>query len=414
MFTKTMLAFNFLLFSSLSIADHRPHFDLEMTAEEMKVEIDSNKTQKALKDSPSITLAMKRGERLSKWLKEENLRRPESLQLRLTNPMLRRGIPIDQPSIYSDKTIEKDMNNLWGEIPDFMKDAVDGGKFPASLPIDDETFLGHARKLNKIYESATRFKMLEPYRESYKDEKTRDVRGYYFLKQNNWTALRLKNEFSKLEETEKKQVSDALMGICINHSGAEPACQVVLKEAIRNNSVDEFYLENIKSAEENWNQFYYIPDEAKRTDITWSESMPNLASIPFTDPKNQKIKNYLQVNIEEEWAWKGWELKLVFGQYKDAPKVKFKPGVTPHVNGLGGNTIVMDENMPVEEYSSKWTIRHEFGHVLGFPDCYHEFYDDSIKAYVNYQLDVTDLMCSRAGDINQRLFDEMRRMYLKP
>ena len=84
-----------------------------------------------------------------------------------------------------------------------------------------------------------------------------------------------------------------------------------------------------------------------------------------------------------------------------------------NVNGLGGNQIVMDSNQPIEEYESQWTIRHEFGHVLGLPDCYHEFYDTNLEAYVNYQLDVTDLMCSRAGNMKERIYTELKKAYGK-
>lgn len=73
----------------------------------------------------------------------------------------------------------------------------------------------------------------------------------------------------------------------------------------------------------------------------------------------------------------------------------------------------MDSNQPIEEYDSQWTIRHEFGHVLGLPDCYHEFYDTTQEAYVNYQFDVTDLMCSRAGNMNERIYLELKKAYQK-
>jgi hypothetical protein len=71
----------------------------------------------------------------------------------------------------------------------------------------------------------------------------------------------------------------------------------------------------------------------------------------------------------------------------------------------------MDANSSLDEFDSQWTLRHEFGHVLGLPDCYHEFYDTKIEAYVNYQIDVTDLMCSRSGNMNERIFKELKRTY---
>ena len=57
------------------------------------------------------------------------------------------------------------------------------------------------------------------------------------------------------------------------------------------------------------------------------------------------------------------------------------------------------------------TLSHEFGHVLGFPDCYVEFYDRDIGAIVSYQLDITNLMCSRRGHLQQRHYDELEITY---
>ncbi len=74
----------------------------------------------------------------------------------------------------------------------------------------------------------------------------------------------------------------------------------------------------------------------------------------------------------------------------------------------------MDANQALEEYNAQWTIRHEFGHVLGLPDCYHEFYDVKLNAYVNYELDSSDIMCSRAGNFKPRIYQELKRVYSSP
>lgn len=169
-----------------------------------------------------------------------------------------------------------------------------------------------------------------------------------------------------------------------------------------------FYQKYFLSGKINWESFYKIPDYAKRSDVRWEN---NKLLIGFNKPAEEKIRLYLKNNIEQEWMWKGWNLQLIFGSYPSGPFIKFEAGVVPHVNRLGGNEIVMDSNQSIEEYESQWIIRHEFGHVLGLPDCYHEFYDQQLKAYVNYQLDITDLMCSRAGNMNERLFKVLQKNY---
>ena len=90
----------------------------------------------------------------------------------------------------------------------------------------------------------------------------------------------------------------------------------------------------------------------------------------------------------------------------------FEDGAVPHVNQVGGNTITLDANTPTDEYSVQWTLRHEFGHLLGFKDCYLEFYDHVEKQFVNYQLDLTDIMCSEAGNFTAHHSSELRRVYL--
>jgi bacillopeptidase F (M6 metalloprotease family) len=73
----------------------------------------------------------------------------------------------------------------------------------------------------------------------------------------------------------------------------------------------------------------------------------------------------------------------------------------------------MDANQSIEEDDSKLVIRHEFGHILGFPDCYHEFYDTELDGFVNYQLDTTDIMCSGTGAMTERMYKELKRVYFK-
>src|SRR5439155_5532825 len=93
--------------------------------------------------------------------------------------------------------------------------------------------------------------------------------------------------------------------------------------------------------------------------------------------------------------------------------IVWEAGATPHVESAPGSTITMDENSLLSEYDVQWTIRHEYGHVLGFPDCYHEFYDVEEEVFVSYQLDVTNLMCSRRGKLKETHYNELKKAYFK-
>ena len=390
-----------------------PHLDLEMTSEEYAPYL-KNWVGKKNDDEPSIAAALKLGQRLSAWVKYENTKRPADRQLRLTSSGTRTGIPIETPSQYNPALIQTRLDGVLAEMPTTMRDILTTtAPYPDSLPTDDASFVALGRKLDRVYQSAARWKTLKPYMSYYIGAKKNDVRGFYYLKKNAWTAARLQG-FSALDNDTQKQVKSWLVLICVNSAATESDCASALELAVTQNKIGDYFSQYFSGAEQNWDHFFLIPTSAARNDIIWNSGNPMIATIPFNRPTTTRIQSYLSDNIQDEWKWNGWGLKLNFGNFPDGPRVEFQSGVVPHVNGVGGNQIIMDETQPVEEYESQWTIRHEFGHVLGFLDCYHEFYDTTAGAFINYQLDITDLMCSRAGNMKERLYNELMRVYFKP
>lgn len=389
---------------------HPVHMDLEMTSEEYRELLQKNSsTLKSVSEGPqSITEALKIGDRLSKWIALVNANRTPQSAIRLTSAETRRGIPIDKPNVYSPKTIEIESRAILADLPGHMKGILlNDGDLPLSLGMDDTTFIKHARRIDRNYQSAARFKSIDQYRSEYIRAANKDVRGIYYLQTNKITADQLRDT-DMIPAQQLGPIKEALVQMCVNGTGKLSRCKKEIQKAASKNKLDEIYNRYFKAGQSTWNNFFKIPAYARRYDLKWNGMT---ATVPFNTPKIEKFIPYLKTNIEEEFQWKGWGLKIVFGNYPNGPLLIFRPGVVPHVNGLGGNEIVMDSNQPIEEYESQWTIRHEFGHVIGLPDCYHEFYDVQNDVYVNYQLDITDLMCSRAGNMNERIYLELKNAY---
>lgn len=413
-----------------------PHLELDLSSEELRyqlkklghrdntikwedtqatknfADIGQEKTQNLMPSS--IDRGLKWGDKLSLWIEHENLKRSETNKLRLSDPKLRRGIPPEEPSKYSPKTIENDQQTLISVAhTNFVQVLEEKNAFPSALPWDDEIFLNWARKVNRIYQQSARYKLLAPHLAYYRNQKRKDIRGFLYLNKNKIDAIALRN-FSNWDEKQKIEVKTALIGLCLNYANMISKCQAEWSttEQLADGPA-RFYEKYFKPAETVYQAFFKIPAEAVRSDLTWSAKNINLATLPFDLPSNKKIHDYLQINIENEYRWNDWSFHLDFGAYPNSPQVIFKAGATPHVDRLGGNQIIMDANQSIDEYESQWTIRHEFGHVLGLPDCYIEFYDDQEEAFINYQIDTSDLMCSRAGNMNQRIYDELKRNYLK-
>ncbi|MFZ4713989.1 MAG: hypothetical protein ACOYL6_09770 [Bacteriovoracaceae bacterium] len=399
----------FFLLSTGAFAQVLPHLDLEMSSNEYRTYFKTHNLKIRASDPESIQVALRLGERLSNWIEAENKNRPSINALRLTSPGTRTGIPIDKAKIYSDKTVDAEMKTLLVDMPDAMKSVIlSTDDFPVKLPVSDEIFINLGRRLDKIYQTSARYKALIPNRAQYEVLAQLDVRGYYFLNINKWDATKL-SDVSVISADDAIKVKAALVGICVNNNVVEVKCQKQVEDAWGKNNIAALYTNWITASAKIWNNFFNIKPWSVRHDIDYRDA--NVMNVPFNTPSISKFKAYLKDNLEDEWKFNTWNLRIIFGDYSNGPELIFQTGVVPHVNVLGGSRIVMDSNQSIEEYESQWTIRHEFGHVLGLPDCYHEFYDSTLQAFVNYQLDITDLMCSRAGNMNERLYKELTKTY---
>lgn len=410
-FIGLLLILSFSAFSS----EHSLHIPLDLSFEESlqwNKKLSKNRHKRFRSLSPYIKNSISGGEKMNKWLNLINKKRSDDNKIRLTSQSTQRGIPIDKPSIYGPESIKNDFLKLEREMPKELHKVFYGvTPIPSALNVSDEVFKEWARKTSKLYQTAVRWKGVQRWLPQYSQRKTRDVRGYYFLKNIKDLDESLRN-FRSLGDTKKLQ--ESLVGICINSLTSKGRCERDLKKEMRRNKVLKFKNKYWKIAVNNWNDFFEISEP--RRDVQWSESSPNVMSVVFKKISDQKVSDWLKENVEDEFQRPSlsWNLEMTYINGSTWPLtayLDFKPNVTPHVSG--GNKIVMDANTDIDEFGVRWTIRHEFGHILRLPDCYHEFYDKEQNAMINYQLDTSDLMCSRKGSMNDRIYNELKRVYFK-
>lgn len=355
-----------------------------------------------------VTEAIRVGKRNMDWLKHMNSLKPDGQKIALTKPGELQSYPIDKPKYNSPELIEGTFKELLGTLPQNMKAIIfEDAAFSDDPGLELETYIAWAKKVDKLYQSAARWNLMEPHLFWYKINKKNDIRGYYHLVREENLAEKLK-QFSSLDKEVKTRLTPLLVNICENTKGSDSGCEQTLENAVQSGKVNEFFDSYVGNSKEIFESSFKIG--ATRPDLVWTSSAPTVARIPIRITSSEAVNKFLKINIEDEWKWNDWKLVLDFTTTADV-HVVFTPGATPHVNGLGGNEITMDDNAPLTEWDVQWTIRHEFGHVLGFPDCYVEFYDSSINAMVNYQIDIENLMCSRAGKMQEVHYSEMKKNY---
>lgn len=351
------------------------------------------------------------GEKLYQWIALINQARPEA-PVRISDPTLRRGIPIDSPNLYGPKITAVELLKLKESLPSALLDVLFGQSSPGpKLPVEEKEFIKNAREVVKLYESAVRWAtIMKPNLTWFRHYRYRDLRSFYMMKKIPNLDQLLKN-IKQLPQDEQKLYLGYIKDLCLNSQTLNLYCQNELRWAWDRNFLVEYKNKYWPKAQALWNSFFFIDNP--RHDVIWNAKDSAHMVVPFIDPENQKIADFLKVNIEDEFKINNWNLLVDFTSNQvGAPYLIFKPGQTPHVTS--GNIIVMDANQDIEEYAVKWIIRHEYGHILRLPDCYIEFYDSEQEVAINYQLDTSDLMCSRAGNFNQRIYDELKRVYFRP
>lgn len=76
----------------------------------------------------------------------------------------------------------------------------------------------------------------------------------------------------------------------------------------------------------------------------------------------------------------------------DSVSIGFRDNVIPYVVNNGELRITMSSNLNDEMFVR--LLGHEFGHIMGLPDCYVEMYDSHREELTYYELDTRNHMCS--------------------
>lgn len=403
-----------LLMTSVSVqARAIPHLDLEMTGEEYRQLFAAMKHQpKNFRSEENQTLLaiLELGKRNLDWINLINQHRVEAERLQLTTPGTTVAYPIESPGVSNPKIIENNLLALKQDMPIALSEVIWGeGELPVLNPVSDETFIDYARKLNHIYEAASRWLLEEPYLAEYKQRAQQDIRGYYFLNQVEGLDTQLVH-WDDLENTAKQKYSTWLISECMNSSPDFSQCNESLTDAIKSGTVLEYHTKYQPQSARIYADFFELQNP--RPEAIWNSSNPEIMHFPFATPELAKVQTWFKSNVEDEFHLNSWALQIEYQQGDHLAKLEFEPGTTPHVNDAG-DTITMDANRDLNEYAITWTIRHEFGHVLGFPDCYIEFYDEQKEVMINYQLDTSNLMCSRRGHLQPKHFEQLKKHYFK-
>ncbi|MEA9358024.1 hypothetical protein SHI21_17460 [Bacteriovorax sp. PP10] len=369
---------------------------------------DSDKGAESVEDQ-QIAMLLAVGKKASKWIEVVNTARPVGQKLDLSSPGSSGGIPMDNPIKSSTEIIMKSYNDFLAKSSPLITDVVTSSQeLSVNPPVSDEEFVTTLRTLDRIYSSTIRWAGQREYKAWYINKAIYDIRGFTFLK-NTPNLEETLNSYPTLSTEDKAKYYGWLFGLCKNGDFGPADCKVELDKYVGTNKLFNFYNRFLKYGQSMHDLFFTL--KKTRAEIKWNADRTILNS-PFQTPERTDVQKWLKENIEDEWQGAGFNLVIDYKKnMSNYPRIEFKEGVTAHVNELGGNLITMEAEYPIETKDQKYTIRHEYGHVIGFQDCYLEFYDTSEKSMVYYEVDVNNIMCSRNGKLQATHIEQLQKSY---
>lgn len=200
-----------------------------------------------------------------------------------------------------------------------------------------------------------------------------------------------------------EQNSRDLINICIGVERNPARCQknaVLAKLSDKMKAFGESYLESYES--EILPRFFEL--DAPRKYKCSKEDEKVTMHVPFIDPKDDDLKKKIIGMGKYAWARDDkFEIEINFVEKgRSTPRIARTNSHHSYVTELDPYKIHLAQNL--ERNALKKILEHEFGHVLGFPDCYVEYLERDSKTLVYFELDPTNRMCTLSS--RGRLLDD--------
>jgi hypothetical protein len=257
--------------------------------------------------------------------------------------------------------------------------------------------------LNKLLEYANRFEGMKCKFNNLIEKKSVDVRPYLYFIHNCETAnpdLSCEEKtLNKLYSTDQENYKIELLNLCESNKSRFD-CVNELKTAIKTKKIPamtNYYILQYNSLK--FESLFKLRSNHRK--FTCQKVVNQGINVQMILPIynggfSNAIFNELQNAIAQAWSKNNFTIKFkeVFNPFEAKLKLTPIENQISHVFDDEPSTIYLDKNLDL--LTLKKVVSHEFGHTLGFPDCYIEFFDSNKLSLVYYELSSTNknIMCS--------------------
>ncbi|MBI3556993.1 MAG: hypothetical protein HY074_12075 [Deltaproteobacteria bacterium] len=329
----------------------------------------------------------------------------------------------DAPLVYNHETIFESYKKAMASAPAQVVEVLRANSALPAMPpehLSAKDIVVAVREIHTIYSRASRWLVLYQSRLAM-SKANRDFRPWLKLRQKRQLFTSMTSRWAQLSDAEHERFTTEVADVCpLAYGEAATQCRaLVLNLAIAKNGISAHqWLEALLQRGQREFDAKFGVREA-RTGVTISNlGIHRIIGVPVFGI-DANVFGWLQERVSEGWSFRdaaGNEQLSVRLTATDDPgpealKIEWETGALPHVNVISGDVVTMDSNTPRWLEHTQAVMRHEFGHILGFPDCYTEFWDEALSAFTNYALDSNDAMCALSGQFSDRHREALVRGY---
>lgn len=249
------------------------------------------------------------------------------------------------------------------------------------------------------YQKALRYEGMKCSQTYLATKQANDITPYMSMKafclEKNNDELCTMDTLLNLSLNEENIVIQNNLTMCKSLTNDPEACQV------------QYSLENVSSVQKNFKKNFYdglfalrsshLKFNCEAEDTVTTMNIKVLKS-GFSEEKIKALTDY----VSEEWSRNNFKLSIELVSERTSDVIELIPTNRSVSYVPDNNNRQVYLSSLLDTYSAKRVLVHEFGHVLGFPDCYTEFYDREKKSLIYYEIskDNTNIMCSLKSGVS--------------
>jgi hypothetical protein len=254
-----------------------------------------------------------------------------------------------------------------------------------------------------LYQKALRYEGQKCAFSQLSTKRYQDVRPYMemrdFCQKKNQNEACSSESIQSLSAPEARFVEERSIKMCkaFDPYGVNCEAQMTVKKKLHQTQ-DLIINYQKRFKEEKFNRLFTLRDSHLRYSCQKNENdVTEMTLKVYSKDFDFQTLTTLMSYVRTVWSRNNFVLNLELADTNDGSDVieilKLSNGIS-NVPDNNNRKLYLSGLLDFE--TMKKVMSHEFGHVLGFPDCYIEFYDNQRKDLIYYEMgaDNTNIMCS--------------------